>query len=141
MYDFATGGWTTVDDYPFGRNVLYFDIVFIPDITAYIVVGGQIGGQFSDRIDKFQNGIWSNAGKLNSGRNVKFRSFFQSYRSEFKSHRVQWTEEVLIVAGSSRPSEKCNLNANGEFNCVKILPALDEFDFCLSFLVPANYCN
>ena len=39
------GGWTTVQDYPYGANYFaYHDMVYIPATSAYYVIGGYDGG-------------------------------------------------------------------------------------------------
>lgn len=75
LFDFVTGGWIVVSDYPFstGSGFGEYEMLFIPEITAYCVIGG-MNGQGDNivlaTIALFQNGRWSNAGRLNMARNV-----------------------------------------------------------------------
>ena len=89
VYDFGTGDWTSVQDYPYAAGtVAYCDMVFVPETSAYYVIGGfdegwGIGGNWirrdQARIGMFKNGAWSEAGQLKTARYVSFRSFlFQS---------------------------------------------------------------
>ena len=77
-FDFETGSWTTADDYPYsdGVAISYIDMLFIPEMAAYIVIGGQdgvIGGTYAmSTIGMFRNGDWSQAGQLNTARAVNF---------------------------------------------------------------------
>ena len=74
-FDFETGSWTTADDYPYSDGVVIslYDMLFIPKMTAYIVIGGQ-DSDFYDlaTIGMFRNGDWSQAGQLNTARSVIF---------------------------------------------------------------------
>ena len=75
VYDFGTGDWTTVQDYPYGDEfVFYYDMVYVPATSAYYVVGG-FSGRFLSKIGMFKNGAWSEAGQLNTARSVSFNSF------------------------------------------------------------------
>lgn len=63
--------------------------------------------------------------------------------TDFKRHRVEWLDGVMLVAGGSRgtlSSEKCTLNANGDFNCVEISPSLSGYYLGASFVVSVDYC-
>ena len=78
MYDFTTNGWTEVADYPaFGISM--YDMLYLADIDAYVVIGGRDDSARRRRSDSgptdsgllgdinmFQNGAWSNIGKLNT---------------------------------------------------------------------------
>ena len=75
LYDFGTGGWTTVQDYPYGTYVAYYDMVYVPATSAYYVIGGYDGGSLS-QIAKFKNGAWTEVGQLNTAREVSFSLFF-----------------------------------------------------------------
>ena len=77
LYNFGSDVWTEVSDYPFGvRCVSFYDMVYIPELPAYIVIGGYDGRNRISNIGKFQNGAWSDVGQLNKARSVSFRSFF-----------------------------------------------------------------
>ena len=80
LYEFGTGVWTTVPDYPFGSAVAFYDMVYISQTSAYYVIGGQDGFILStitlSKIGMFKNGAWSEAGQLNTARRVSFYSFF-----------------------------------------------------------------
>ena len=76
LYDFGTGDWTTVRDYPSDAEyVAYYDMVYVPATSAYYVIGGYSGG-FLSTIGMFKNGAWYDAGRLNTGRSVSFSLFF-----------------------------------------------------------------
>ena len=74
-FDFETGSWTTADDYPYSDEVAIsrYDMLFIPEMAAYIVIGGE-NSDFYDlaTIGMFRNGDWSQAGQLNTARTVNF---------------------------------------------------------------------
>ena len=59
-------------DFPYGIYQVYdYEMVFIAELTAYIVIGGyDARGQWLSNIAMFANGAWSNAGHLNRGRDV-----------------------------------------------------------------------
>ena len=75
LYYSGTGDWKTVDDYPFGSeesdSVYDFDMVYISETQSYLVIAGYSASYLS-QIAKFKNGVWSDAGQLNSGRRVSF---------------------------------------------------------------------
>ena len=80
LYNFGTGAWDTVDDYPFGygsyavaKAVYDYEMLFISEIRSFLVIGGYSGGMLS-QIASFQNGVLSDAGQLNSPRQVSFCS-------------------------------------------------------------------
>ena len=73
MYNFKTGTWKVVNDYPFGSGsyIAMYDIVFIPESRSFLIIGGNDGsGVFVSHIAKFKDGVWHDVGRLNSGRNV-----------------------------------------------------------------------
>ena len=73
VYDFGTGDWTTVPDYPHGvRYVSDHDMVYIPQTSAYYVIGGYDGSDRISTIAMLKNGAWSEAGHLNTARTVSF---------------------------------------------------------------------
>ena len=76
IFDFGTGSWTTVEDYPFASVVAYYDMVYVPETTAYYVIGGIGDWAELATIAMFKNGAWSEAGQLNTARYVSFCSFF-----------------------------------------------------------------
>ena len=53
-------------------------MVFISELTAYIVIGGEDQMGTLATIAKFQNGVWTNVGQLNTARRVSFRALFRS---------------------------------------------------------------
>ena len=85
-FTFATGQWSTVDDYPYHDNAegLYdYDMVYIEEQSAFFVIGGRFkttgGGYTSNNlatIGKFQNGAWSDAGQLAVAHTVLLFYFF-----------------------------------------------------------------
>ena len=76
-YNFGTGAWKTVSDYPFGSRVYSYAMVYIPAKSSYFVIGGSDGIGLT-QIARLTNGVWSYAGQLNSGRAVSFVCFFLS---------------------------------------------------------------
>ena len=78
-FDFETSSWTTVNDYPYsdGGAISYYDMLFIPEMAAYIVIGGEKSNSYSlSTIGMFRNGDWSPAGQLNTARSVNFKYIF-----------------------------------------------------------------
>ena len=74
-FDFETGSWTTADDYPYsdGSAIDRYDMLFIPEMAAYIVIGGEDGDYYDlGTIGMFRNDDWSPAGQLNTARAVNF---------------------------------------------------------------------
>ena len=75
LYNFVTGAWKSVDDYPFATLSVYnYAMVFIPEIKSYFVIGGATGKMNADivpHIAKLTNGAWSSAGNLKSARLVR----------------------------------------------------------------------
>ena len=74
-FDFETGSWTTADDYPYsdGVAISYIDMLFIPEMAAYIVIGGvDYDRNAMSTIGMFRNDVWSEAGQLNTARSVIF---------------------------------------------------------------------
>ena len=75
LYNFGTGSWKTVSDYPFSSKSVYsYDMLYIPDTSSYLVIGGSDGNGLS-QIAKFFNGNWIDAGQLNLPRTVSFLLF------------------------------------------------------------------
>ena len=79
LYDFGTGDWTTVQDYPYAAGLIVdYEMVYVPATSAYYVIGGYDGGDLST-IGMFKNGAWTEVGQLNTARQVSFFcSFFVS---------------------------------------------------------------
>ena len=76
VYDIGVDAWTIVQDYPSDAEyVAYYDMVYVPALSAYYVIGGYSGG-FLSTIAMFKNGAWSEAGQLNTAREVSFLLFF-----------------------------------------------------------------
>ena len=77
MFNYGKGSWTTALDYPLasGSGFGYYDIIYLPERTAYYVIGGT-DGTFLATIAMFKNGAWSEAGHLNTARTVSFCSVF-----------------------------------------------------------------
>ena len=74
LFDFETGGWTIVSDYPFGNGVVSnYDMLYVPQLSACFVIGGWTGWDYSATVAKFQNDLWSDAGQLNEARSVSFK--------------------------------------------------------------------
>ena len=85
LYKFGTDAWNTVEDYPdnfcSGSGVAYYDMVYVPDILSFFVVGGVCRTtpnlSFVRQIAMYKDGAWSEAGQLNSyQRSVSFNLFF-----------------------------------------------------------------
>ena len=74
LYDFSTGDWKIVQDYPFSGSILnavyQFDMVYVPQLSAYYVIGGTDGWNRLARIAMLRNGAWQDAGQLNTARDV-----------------------------------------------------------------------
>ena len=75
LYNFVTGSWAVTEDYPFadGSRISDYDMVYVGAKSAYYVIGGQ--NDDWDRLSTiamFRNGAWSQAGQLNTARNVSF---------------------------------------------------------------------
>ena len=61
-----------VSSYPFANGYMFaFDMVYIPNILSYVVIGGHDGKALS-QIGMFTNGTWSDAGQMNRARAVSF---------------------------------------------------------------------
>ena len=78
LYNFVTGSWAVTEDYPFadGSRISDYDMVYVGAKSAYYVIGGQ--NDDWDRLSTiamFRNGAWSQAGQLNTARNVSFYSY------------------------------------------------------------------
>ena len=71
LYDFGNSAWATTADYPFAASwyVIGYDMVYIPEIQSYLVIGGQ-AGMYVSQIAQFKDGEWLDAGHLNSARYV-----------------------------------------------------------------------
>ena len=54
-------------------------MVYVPETQSYYVVGGVAGSGYGtlSEIAKFKDGVWSDAGRLNSARDVSLYYFFQ----------------------------------------------------------------
>ena len=78
LYDLVTGVWTAVPDYPYGNGVIIagYDIVYVPATSAYYVIGGYDSWHPLTEIAMFKNGVWSEAGQLNTARSVSLCFFF-----------------------------------------------------------------
>ena len=83
MYDFAKGNWTETEDYPFATGPAFFkyDMVYVPATLAYYVIGGVTSSDTETEIKlkqiaMFKNGVWTDAGQLNTGRRVSFSLYF-----------------------------------------------------------------
>ena len=77
IYAFGTNAWSTVSDYPFaiGTYVYDYSMIFIPETASYLVIGGKsLNNIILSQLAIFANGTWFDAGQLNSGRRVRFRS-------------------------------------------------------------------
>ena len=87
MYNFGNNEWDAIIDYPFacGPRLDSYVMVFIPETSVYLVIGGRCGDGVSNdvnlaRITMLKDGVWSDAGQLNSGRAVSFNSLFIVYQ-------------------------------------------------------------
>ena len=71
LFNFETGSWTEVADYPFSNGVIsHYDMLFIPDLSAYFVIGGWNDWGSSATIAMFKEDVWSDVGHLNEARDV-----------------------------------------------------------------------
>ena len=85
LFDLGTGQWEDVADYPFSSlgSISSYDMTFIPEMSAYIVIGGNAGYQDSSShplttIAKFHDDVWSKVGQLNTARTVRLCFMFLS---------------------------------------------------------------
>ena len=65
----------TVSDYPFGGDdpsIHGYCMVFMPETSSYLVIGGYNSVDELTQIAKFTNGVWSAVGGLNKARSVSF---------------------------------------------------------------------
>ena len=84
MFDLGKGEWRIVASYPYTRKgtISYYDITFIPEMSAYILIGGSEGfeGNYEhypvSTIAMFHDGVWSNLGQLNTARAVSYCLFY-----------------------------------------------------------------
>ena len=77
FYEFVTCSWMNVSDYhQDGNGYIYgYDMLYIEPLVAFYVIGGFFDnsrGYRGRNIAKFQNGTWSDVGKLNNKRQVSF---------------------------------------------------------------------
>ena len=74
LYEFGSGEWTKIEDYPFGSwsSVSDYEMVYIPEILSYFVIGGY---RTTSQIAGLTNGEWFDAGNLKTARAVSFCSF------------------------------------------------------------------
>ena len=77
MYEFGTGSWRAVDDYPFGngKKITNNFMIYIDEMASYFIIAGYDGKTMS-KIARFTEGVWYDAGKLETERVVSFRLFF-----------------------------------------------------------------
>lgn len=82
LFDFETDAWTTVSDYPYadGLAIRRYEILFIPEMSAFIVISGKDDDSYVATIGMFCNNVWSDVGRLNTARAVILTYFlFQNY--------------------------------------------------------------
>ena len=74
VLDFRTGNWTVFSDYPYsdGPRFTSYATLFIPEASAYFIIGGSNGNIPLATVGKFQSGVWSKAGEINEARAVSF---------------------------------------------------------------------
>ena len=146
LYGFGTGKWTPVDDYPYGSGfVCNYDMVYMTEISSYLVIGGSNTNSRYTKIAMFASGKWFDAGNLKTTRRVVFLLFFTCFKIYiFKGHRAQWFDNALVVAGGELPvlsTESCMLNqATNKFTCVDIIPELTFYRYGVAFAVPFGFC-
>ena len=97
MYNFHTGGWKTIADYPFGskQGLVYYDMLYLLEILSYFVIGGYSGfdgssgggGSSVSQIAKLTNGAWSDAGKLKKARKVSLYKFVYQNWCKYKQKK------------------------------------------------------
>ena len=63
-----------MEDYPGGdgSGIADYEMVYIGVKSAYYVIGGQDDTNSQATIAMFKNGVWSQAGQLNTARYVSF---------------------------------------------------------------------
>ena len=74
VLDFRTGNWTVFSDYPYsdGPRITSYATLFIPEASAYFIIGGSNGKIALATVGKFKSGVWSKAGEINKPRSVSF---------------------------------------------------------------------
>ena len=74
MFEFRTGKWMAVEDYPYTSDVFNsYEMIYIPELLSYLVIGGADGtGADMSQLAMLTNGEWVEAGRLNSARVVSF---------------------------------------------------------------------
>ena len=122
-----SSNWQTEAAYPYAAEAKNACSLFI-DMAFYIIGGLDEIGTTMTRIVKFQNGVWSEAGNLNTAR-ANFAAI--------------WTGTKILVAGGeielAIPIERCEQNGNGVFVCVE-LESLTGFEFSSSLRVNTGFC-
>ena len=75
LYNFGTEAWKTVESYPFGSDSLQdSEILYIPVMSAFLIIGGSDSSDDTSQIAKFKDGTWFDAGHLKRARRVSFCS-------------------------------------------------------------------
>ena len=136
-----------VSDYPFSSGLRFngYDMLYIDEISSFLVTGGYDKKQELSKIAMFTNGAWFDAGQLIRGRQVSFSSlrFVLKNLLSFQNHRAQWFDNGLVVAGGSDTlsTESCTLDYDtNKFECVDITPTLYVYKNGVSFVVPSDFC-
>ena len=80
LYEFPIDMWTTVSDYPFSDSLNNFAMVYIPEISSYVVIGGSTDGFIFAQIAFLTNGAWSDGGNLNKQRYVSVFANFSKFQ-------------------------------------------------------------
>ena len=81
VFSFKTGKWTKGDDYISGCRksgdcaVARYDMLFISELSSFVVIGGYDGVDYMATIAKFKKGKWSDAGQMKTARSVNYCSF------------------------------------------------------------------
>ena len=77
VFEFGTGTWMTISDYPYSSDSVIndYEMIYIPELLSFLVIGGHDSGDRSihtSQVAMLTNGIWTDAGHLNMGRVVSF---------------------------------------------------------------------
>ena len=81
LYNFENDSWKQTSDYPFAHGYSFskYEMVFIPETSAFLVIGG-FAGQVRTNIARYEDDEWSDAGELQQLRLVSFFLVFVSYK-------------------------------------------------------------
>ena len=130
IYQFETGQWTEVADYPFDDDQIAYAPV-VHSNNGFIVFGGVISttdyGRIVARFD-METREWSQVGALNNGR--------------YGHGAIEIDSSFLIIGGYGEYlTEKCINNGENVIECSNQKPSLYKYySHPELFYVPSNYC-